>query len=193
MTFLKNDQSEEVLEDLYGEKDYYWYLRSQEFCETFLKPMADIINEIGGSVLDVGCGEGQLSQFIDVPYCGIDASPTAIDKARQTYHDRNASFGVFRLENFIEEWKGSLYIDDFQTVVFGGIMEVLVAPEERVRLARSYMDRFDSEYLIIYDLKRLDEAPFKSNFQLIQRISATVNLEGIPKVKRSRKILVFKR
>jgi hypothetical protein len=72
-TILNIDQSKEELTKIHGEQDYYWYLRSEAFRETFLKPIADIVNYLGYTCLDVGCGEACLADYVTVPYVGIDA------------------------------------------------------------------------------------------------------------------------
>lgn len=55
-----------------------------------------------GHVLDAGCGEGVLLQYLDISrfhYTGFDLSPTAIDRARQRYDV--AKFASSPIETFI--------------------------------------------------------------------------------------------
>lgn len=46
-----------------------------------------------GSVLDLGCGYGELAQFVKAEYLGIDFSPFVIERAREMRPDRRFLVG----------------------------------------------------------------------------------------------------
>ena len=181
---LKRDQSQERLTEMYDEEDLYWYLRSQSFCDLFLDPMGKLISELGNSCLDVGCGEGQLSQFVDCDYYGIDASESAIKAAKKWFPLRD--FEVARLE----EYEHSRLAD---VVVFGGILQVLVERESHVSLLEKYIESCDANYVIVFDLQRFDSSHLQNRFNLVRGWYARANIEGeLQEVKRNRKVEVYK-
>jgi SAM-dependent methyltransferase len=186
---LKNNQTEEQLARMYGEEDYYWYLRSHQFSETFLKEIGRIVNHFPGAVLDIGCGEGQLAEHITVPYTGIDACQEAIYKAQARFAAENRTFGVVRLENFEAEILGG----PFDTIVFGGILEVLVAPDQRLRLVQHYMEKYDATCLIVYDLLRFNDTFLRDEYDRIFKTTGKVDVPEIIPQKRKRQILVYRR
>mgnify|MGYP005812530077 FL=1 len=190
-SMLKNNQSEEALAKMYGQDDYYWYLRSPQFAETFLKEIGRIVNHFEGGVLDVGCGEGQLAPWVKVPYVGIDACVVAINKAEDRWGgDRlDRSFWVSRLEN-IESIPTSRDVD---SIVFGGILEVLVNPEERLNLVKQYMEKFNATCLVVYDLLRFDDSFLQAEYDRIYRFEGEVDMPEIIPQKRKRQILVYRR
>lgn len=191
---LNINQSPAELNRIYGELAYYWYLKSDAFREAFLKPLAQIVNELGGSCLDVGCGEGWLADYITIPYFGFDGSEAAIAVARdhQRYHparDRQkkheAEFYVGRFEApRFDHWQ-------FDTIIFGGIFSVLVKPESYVELLDLYRQKFSPKHFIIYDLERLATDSIDAAFRRVKEIHATAALDGIEEVKKHRKILVY--
>jgi len=187
-SILKNNQSEEVLARLYGADDYYWYLRSPEFSQTFLKEIGRIVNHFPGGVLDVGCGEGQLAHWIKSPYTGIDACEKAVYKAmdKNSGHP-NATFWVSRLEDC------QSLVGGFDCIVFGGILEVLIKPEERLNLVKHYMERFNATCLVVYDLLRFNDHFLQEEYDRIHRFEGEVDLPQIIPQKRKRQILVYRR
>lgn len=184
MSFLNIDQTPQELAELYGEKDYYDYLRSGPFREAFIRPIADIVDRLGEPCLDAGCGEACLADYVTVPYCGFDGSETAIDRARK--RAPHARLYVTRFE------APSIW-DIFPTVVFGGIMEVLVKPNARVPLLENYQKWYDVRHFIIYDLERMDTSEIEARYgKPIEEMHASADLPGLMEVKKHRKILVFK-
>lgn len=184
MTYLNLDQSPAELADLYGGRDYYWYLRSDPFREAFLRPLGRMVNELRLPCLDVGCGEGQLAEFVTGIYVGIDGSASAVarGKARNPRLDIRAG----RLEAPDPAWGPA------GTAVFGGIMEVLVRPDRRVPLVELYRETFGLSYLVVYDLERLDTGALEGRYRKLSEYHARAEMPDLePAVKRDRKILVF--
>ena len=175
MTYLNHNLSQDHLDKTY-QSDYYWYLKSPEFSQTFLKPLGNICNELGGHVLDVGCGEGQLYRHINVEYTGIDASSIAIERAKETWP------GDFRVARF-ETWEEQ----GFDTVVFGGVLSVIVLPTMYI----SFIRKFGGSHFIIYDLQKLDTTDIDKRWECIHSIEAKADLP-IGKVKCCRKIRVYR-
>lgn len=193
MTILKDllnlNQSPEELKDLY-DKDYYWYLRNEQFCNKFLKrigAVASMLGTIPKKVLDVGCGEGQLAQYIECGYYGFDGSKSAIARAKSRYRDQSIDFEVARFED------PPVTGCTFTTAVFGGILEVLIKPECRREFIYKYVCQYDLRYFIVYDLERLFTGDLEHIYELVGEYRGSVDeMSGLPDVKRHRKILVFK-
>ena len=195
---LSLNQSPEELTNVY-DVDYYDYLASPQFRHAFLEPLAERINSYKLPVLDVGCGEGNLAQYISVPYYGFDGSDTAIQKAieknwsgpeKAAYPESKnpkgiKKFCVARLETFNEQEF------NFGTIVFGGILKVLVKAEQRIPLLNQYIKRFDPKYILIYDLEELDHEPISNEFKLIDEYHATADVPGLQEIKKHRKILTY--
>lgn len=193
---LKRDQSEELLDRLYAE-DYYWYLSSYEYHFKFLKDLAIECVQCGNSVLDIGCGEGQLAFAIDTVasltktfrYEGFDASPIAIKKAtnrnKQFVSGLTTKFRVRRFEDLPEK-----HVKQTDTVVFGNILSVLVDPEDHIEMVRRYLKKYRANYFIIYELERFPTDKFREEWKLIQEYhnEAILTLE---KPKLRRKIEVY--
>lgn len=76
------------------------------------------INRQAASVLDIGCGTGELLKYLppDMHYVGMDISPTAIEVAIQRYAGRPNT--EFTAANF-REWKSPL--DSYDCIVWAGI------------------------------------------------------------------------
>lgn len=182
-SILKRNLSDRRLHEIYGLSEYYWYHRSSPYVETFLKPLAGIINDFNLSCLDVGCGEGQLSPYVHVPYLGFDASVDAIQRATDDYASNNRSFQVDRIETFSNQ--GS-----WGTLVFGNVLHCLIRPEYQLSLVEKYLNQ-STKYIIIYELERFKEKEITERFRLIQEIHASVEMSGIDEVKKHRKILVY--
>ena len=173
---------------------YYDYLHSEPFQENLLTPMGAMISEIG-SCLDVGCGEGWLAEHVQwsvtKPYLGIEASIHAVETARNKYNHtgRSLEFRQARLENFIPE-------NEYDVVVFGGILDVLIKPQWRLPLVRRYVRNANPSHIIVYDLDRLDHKPLDECGWLLRdhdkSFSTVINLPGLQEVKRYRKVLLYK-
>lgn len=185
MNPLNIDQSPEELTDLYN-RDFYWYLRSDQFREAFLRPIAAIINRYGEPCLDAGCGEGILADYVVGSYVGFDGSETAIKRAKA--RKPLIAFLVSR----IEAPPLPACIGHFGTVVFGGIMEVLIKPDERMPLLEMYRQMYNVNRFIIYDLERLDTSAIEGMYgRPTEEIHATVLGVDVIPAKQSRKILVY--
>lgn len=165
--------------------DYYWYLRCSAFVESFLKPLAGLVNWYQGACLDVGCGEGLLGDLIrsDLGYLGLDGSEIAIGKARQRNPHR--PYAVARLE----DPQGHMLLEQkYGTVVFGGIMSVLIKPDCRSKLVSYYRERFGARQILIYDLSELDVSTFLPEYQPTLVHTAVADVDVSPEVKRKRSI-----
>lgn len=180
---LNINQQPDTLDNIYGEQDYYWYLRSDEFKSAFQQSIGYYANKLGKRCLDVGCGEGQLSEFIDNRYAGFDGSFVAIERGRQRYP--KADLRVGRLEAPPE------YEEGFDVIVFSGILEVLVLPEHRVNFVRNYLAFYRAKYFIVCDLLRLDESDLQSYFTCLSTDYKEAKYIDIESVKRFRKISVY--
>lgn len=181
---LNLDQSPAELNDIYGARDYYWYLRSEPFQKAFLKPLASLINAIGKPCLDVGCGEGQLAEFLSVPYLGMDGSENAIAKAEVRYQSQTwRNFIVRRFESGPPP-------GNFPTVVFGGVLSVLIKPECRVKFVESFLACGMTAF-VVYDLSNLETKDIDKRFHKQILIEAVADIEGIEDVKKKRKIVYY--
>jgi len=175
----------ERLHEIYS-TEYYWYLKSEPFVNAFLRPIANEANKRGNSCLDVCCGEGQLAPFVRGDYLGIDASCTAIQLARIKHGDTLArSFVVADLEAFPEVSSGR-----HDTIVFGGVFQVLIKPDRYVDLLESYL-AFSPKHFIIYDMEHLDSSSIDNRFKRVHEHHATVHMPSVQDAKRSRKVLVY--
>lgn len=189
LDILNINQPIEEVDILYGPMDYYWYLRSPQFRTTFLAPIGAIINRLGGDCIDVGCGEGQLGDYVKGNYIGIDASPNAIKRGR-AIHSHNKTLIVGRIENPQLYWAPTR--EFCKVIVFGGVMEVLIKKECRVQLLNLYREMFSPSYFIIYDLARLDTSLIEEEYgKPIDGFQATVNDIDIIPEKKTRKVLVY--
>ena len=185
LSVLKRNLTSEFLDrQVYGDADYYWYLRSEPFVETFLKPLAERVNCLGLNCLDVACGEGQLAKFVQVPYKGFDASPAAIAAARRDNPQLSEdSFCVGRLEDFDDGEK-------YGTVILSNVLWPLIRQEQYGVAAKQLVERFNAKYLAVCDLAPLCETDLEF-LRLENRYSASVVMTGIPKIKKHRKILIY--
>ena len=177
-------QTPRELDELYGSKDYYWYLRSPPFVDAFIKPMATIINEIGLPCLDVGCGEAVLFDHLKVPYVGIEGSASAIERANHCRPTARIVRG--RIESPV-----AIFPLDFGTIVFGGLFSVLVKPDRQFDFINRYA-AFKPKFFIVYDLERTDTTQIDERFERILERHATAEIDLKPDVKRHRKILVYR-
>lgn len=181
---LNINQSAEEVNENYGEKDYYWYLRSLEFRKAFLEPLGDVVNYYGKSCLDVGCGEGQLGDYVKGHYVGFDASEAAIK--RGIARNPNLNLFVGRFENPV------VGLGPFDVIVFGGVLSVLIKPAHRVELVQTYLSFYDARYAIVYDLENLDTAELDRNFWLLEHHHFQADPLPIDPVKLTRKVLVYR-
>lgn len=196
MTILMNvNQTPEELNSIYRE-DYYWYLKSPQFRETFLKPLGETVKKYGRSCLDVGCGEGWLADYVSGRYVGVDGSEVAILKAVKSIYPTTSQkkFCISRIEEPHIDWfpQGWHFPD---VIVFGGIFSVLVARESHLDLLKLYQDTFQDmpEVFIIYDLQDLDTSHIEAKYTLIDQYFASVDMPHLqPDCKRHRKILTFR-
>ena len=183
ISYLNLNQSQEELNKIYDD-EYYWYLKSPQFCEQMHKVVGEIVNSFRQSCLDVGCGEGWLSDYVRVPYTGIDGSCVAIIRA--LHKNSKNRFFVDRFEK--PHLRGY-----FPTVIFSGILQVLVKPKWRRFLLDEYVNLFGVKQFVVCDLEMADLSDLEAHYDPIlkQSIEITgINLE--PEVKRFRKILVLK-
>lgn len=178
--WLNLNQPPQELEDLYWEKDYYWYLRSEPF-GTFLSEIGRIVNQDYISVLDVACGEGQLQRYIDnnIRYHGFDGSVTAISKAKEGRTSPLHTFSIGRMESYSN---GRQY----DMIVFGGVLSVLIKPKYRLDFIQFYLETFNSKGFIVYDLTTLDTAPIDNHFELVDTFIQTIELQGLQEIKKTR-------
>lgn len=200
---LNINQSKEELDKIHGEDDYYWYLRSPEFRDTFLKGIAEIVDYLGDPCLDVGCGEACLADYVRVSYTGMDGSREAIEKAiKRLSITRRAedpiSLYIARIEN------GLGFDASFGTVIFGGILEVLIKPEHRVSLLQYYQKAYKVNHFVIFDLERLDTSKIEECYgkpitelhlvcpPIYNKLNSKSISIPIPEVKLRRKVLVYK-
>ncbi len=113
----------------YDNRLYQWHLRA------FLRLLYRMLAETGArSVLDAGCGEGFVADFLarqdpDLHITGVDLSPAAVAYAEEHFGQR------------VRFRTGSLYklpFSDqaFDTVVCSEVLEHLDAPERAVRELR---------------------------------------------------------
>lgn len=193
MITLNINQSADDLNNVYR-NDYYWYLGSPEFRETFLKPLGNRITTYGTSCIDVGCGEGWLADYVSCRYVGFDGSKVAIERAKQAHKDNPfKQFRVGRIEDPAIEWfPQGWYFPDI--IVFGGILFALVARESHLDLLRLYDETFQgmTKKFIIYDLQQLDVSHIEREYDLVDQYFASVDVPELqPDCKRHRKILTF--
>lgn len=177
---LNLNQTPEELTKLYQD-DYYWYLRSEAFRKAFLELVGHLANVHGYGCLDVGCGEGQLSEFIETHYYGIDGSADAVAKGQKL--GRNIQCDRFENPATISGY--------YDVVVFGGILEVLIRPEHRLEFVNYYVEKVRAKYVIVYDLTRLDTYPLERGYKLLQHHTRTAADINIIEAKLHRKVMLF--
>ena len=180
---LNVDQSPAELNRIYQD-DYYWYLRDQVFCDSVVRVVGDKVNELGGYCLDVGCGEGQLSDYVTTGYLGFDGSQKAIENARRLHP--GLQFKVSRFET-----PPSLPDYQFDTVVFSNLLTVLVKPDSHVLFIQKYLRAYSPLAFIVVDLLGLDTKKIEKVFHLTSYEEMTAPVPDLMEVKRHRKVLVF--
>jgi len=116
--------------------DYYdmahkWRIGRPGTLESWRRRIRTAARYATGSVLDLGCGLGQMSNFTDQEYLGVDFSPIAIRYAR--HHNRNPSAHFVVAD--IKEWTPNG--ERFDTVMLLEVLEHLNDPCAVVRIAES--------------------------------------------------------
>ncbi len=108
----------------------YWAKLSRAECtgpSTYKRHLVAGLVEEGSSVLDVGCGDGLLLEFLvqsrGVKACGVDISGTAVEKARQRGLD------VYRADITSEDFSEGRVFD---YIVISEVLEHLAHPEDLV-------------------------------------------------------------
>lgn len=67
------------------------------------KQLASMIGELNGSVIDIGCGTGLLTELFNIDdYTGIDASPLMIQKFVDKYPNRKYQLTICKAEQYVE-------------------------------------------------------------------------------------------
>lgn len=177
--WLNVDQSSEELDELYGERDYYAYLRSHNFRPLYATVAAHVSKLVGGDgyVLDVGCGEAMLADYLpsDIRYFGLDASRAAIRRARERMGLLPPVSNLY--PHRIEE---RFRVTNFGVVVFGAIMEVLIKPKHRVDLVNQYRETTRASHFIVHDLDRLDVSELSRSHHLLSIQSVSLSAQGLP-------------
>lgn len=198
-------QSPEELNDLYGDRDYYWYLRHPAWIEYVIKPMADCINALNVDwCIDAGCGEALLGDYFcryiqrdpfgtDSGYRGFDLSHNAIERATK----RNSELGVHNvLFGAPLDDPPRLSWCSPSVVVFSGILEVLIKQERRLEFLEFYRGVYGCRYFLIQDLLRLDDIPIQRRYDLVDFWYVSIPPEAfdgkLEEVKLKRKVMLFK-
>ena len=91
-----------------------------------------------GSVLDIGCGEGKLLEYIKdgVPYLGLDINSDCIRKAERMQKNRNnAEFRATGLD------RDPRLNRKFDNIVLLAVIEHLVSPEKSLTLLKNYLEK----------------------------------------------------
>jgi len=163
--------------------NYYAYLHSKEFKDTFLQPIADFVGT--QSCFDVGCGEGALAELTQGMYIGIDGSKVAIDRAIEKFKGDNSKyFETGRVEN-------PPAIGRVDVIVFSAILDFIVAAESHVPLLEYYL-RYRPKYFVISDLIRMDCSNIAKRFEQVSSVVRTVDYDDVEAIKRTRRMDVFK-
>lgn len=187
---LAHNDSQARLEEIHT-TDYYWYLRSKEFVNKFLFPIAYWASDRGNNLLDVGCGEGIIGDLYEgmdhaLEYVGIEGSIEAVRKA----NERNSTLDIRqgRIEKPTETINPK---ERFDVIVFGGILEVIVKDGRRLEFVETYIDLYGASYIIVYDLMRLDLTQFNSRYVRVEYLEDITATEVEPEVKRHRKCAMY--
>ena len=96
----------------------YDVVESRDFSARMAVQAGYVISHGAESVLDIGCGTGELFKFLNpkIFYVGIDLSPTAIEIAKKRYDEYpNARFYC---DDF-RKWQGPL--EEYDCIAWGGI------------------------------------------------------------------------
>jgi 2-polyprenyl-3-methyl-5-hydroxy-6-metoxy-1,4-benzoquinol methylase len=90
----------------------------------------------GGSVLDIGCGEGKLLEYLmeGAPYLGIDINADSIRQAKAIRSDEtNVEFRAISLN------EDPRLNRKFDNIVLLAVIEHLVNPEESLTILKNYL------------------------------------------------------
>lgn len=184
---FKRQQTQTRLDQVHGSENYYWYLYCEETKRKALNPLGDIIQRLGGSCLDIGCGGGWLANYVgNIQYTGIDASSEAIRNARENHSDHR-QFEVVRLEDFINQNTNR----QFDTLIFGNVLWLLVKSDYYVSIIKQFINCFNSKYFIIYDLQRLKTKDIDNYYECIEAFGIELDIPNIPSIKRYRQVKVY--
>lgn len=125
--------------DWYVKKDPEWYRKCVDKCVEFCK----------GSTLDVGCGDGVVTNLIAQNYdaTGVDFDHTAIDLAKM-----NASRGSYIVHNLEDPLKGK-----WQYMVCLNVIEHLENPEA---IKRIFNRNIAKAAIIITDVPQEHPSPY---------------------------------
>ena len=128
-----------------------WNAFSKEIADEYLKTFGapsssanEIIKDIlpslirnkkSPSILDLGCGNGHLYEFLnshkEIKYTGVDFSKPLIEAARNNYYDAN--FVIADINNLTKVLK-----NDFDLIIFSHVLEMLESPEKALFIARKF-------------------------------------------------------
>jgi len=89
-----------------------------------------------GTVLDIGCGEGMVLNYIEerLPYLGLDVNADCINKAKGIWEYRNNT--EFRTMSLDENLKLN---QKFDSIVLLAVIEHLVSPEKCLTILKTYL------------------------------------------------------
>jgi 2-polyprenyl-3-methyl-5-hydroxy-6-metoxy-1,4-benzoquinol methylase len=89
-----------------------------------------------GSVLDIGCGEGKLLEYISegFPYLGLDIDVNCIQKAATIWKHRNDV--KFRTISLNEDLRLN---QKFDNILLLAVIEHLVNPEKSLTILKNYL------------------------------------------------------
>lgn len=140
------------------DKKYYDDFFSEHGPDVHFDPVrfSEIAKLCKGSVLDIGCGTGNLADFYSGPYSGVDISEVAIKYAKEL-RPKTASFFVADLtENIKEEGK------KYDTIVMAEFLEHLDKDET---LWFNIMKLSKPDTRLIVSLPNSDRVPDESHFR----------------------------
>ena len=188
---IKDYQDDKNLQEIYVETDHYWYLKSPEFEAAFLTPLANQLNKLGGTCLDLGCGVGNISKNLTCNYVGVDASPDAISEGKKHCGNNKTYFICSRLETVSNSDIEQALFPKIKTLLLGNILWLFFKPEKYIEVLEYYRLKFLPEYLVVYDLEPLNCTLLSEKYELIFEHHASVSLD-IPDIKNHRKVLIYK-
>lgn len=119
--------------------DYYDKVYQGQIADPSLRReavrMPAVIPHIQGSVLDLGCGLGEMANLLgDREYLGVDFSPVAIQYARENTRNPNARF---RLMDFRDDPA----LNQFDTVLLLEVLEHAQDPTAVIGFARRHAQK----------------------------------------------------
>lgn len=104
-----------------------------EFAKYRIRKLNECNNILSGSVLDVGCGEGQILDYLHGKFDKV----VAIEPAMKPYNITKNKFPNLEIYNTIfEEFE---YDDRFDVVLAMGVLEHVPDPQVFLRQARKYL------------------------------------------------------